>query len=476
MKQNQLTTLNDQPKNTTLYLVIVCFAAALGGFLFGFDTAVASGTIGFLRDQFSLSPVMEGWVMSSALFGSIGGAAIAGWLSDRYGRKIILILSAVLFFISALWCSSVNDVVFLVIARLVGGFGVGIAAMVAPMYISELAPPGIRGRLVSFYQMAITFGILMSYLSNTALLNYATEHIGEIQTSFFGLVFVDEVWRAMFGSEIFPAMIFLIMLFIVPKSPRWLAKEGKMEQAGQILTRFLGKEEADHELLQIKQTIAQKQGSYRDLLKPGIRAALVVGVLLSVFNQLTGITSVMYYAPTIFENAGFQSGSAFGSAIIIGFVNMIFTLFAIWKIDKFGRRPLLITGFVFVGIILISIGICFMQENPSPVLLLSLFIMYIMFFAAALGPTAWVIPSEIYPTHIRGRAMSISTLVLFVGSTVVTQTFPWLRENIGMGSTFILYGLLMIPAVWFAVKLVPETKGKTLEEIEKDWKRKANNP
>jgi SP family arabinose:H+ symporter-like MFS transporter len=462
----------DQQKKNPGFLVLVCFSAALGGFLFGFDTAVASGTIGFLREQFRLTPAMEGWIMSVALLGSVIGAAFAGYLSDRFGRKKMLITSALLFLVSAIGCMIPETPQFLVAARLVGGFGVGIAAMVAPIFISELAPPQLRGRLVSFYQLAITLGILASYLSNTFLLSVAESYSGTSATGFLQLVFIDEVWRGMFGSEVMPAALYLIMLLFVPESPRWYYKENRTSEAEAILLRILGPEETAREMDEIREVTSKSKGSVLDLFKPGLRMALVIGLLLPVFSQLTGITTVMYYAPSIFERAGFQSASAFGSAAVIGFVNMMFTFVAIWKIDRVGRKPLLIMGFSALILALTGIGWQFNSGGHDvSLLLLGLFVFYIMFFAATIGPGVWVVMAEIFPTHIRGRGMAVSTLTLFIGSTVVTQTYPMLREGVGIGNTFFLYGLCMIPAVMFVWKKIPETKGKTLEEIQKHWKK-----
>ena len=453
----------------SVYLILICTTAGLGGFLFGFDTAVISGAINFLRTQFHLSPAMEGWLMSSALLGCVGGAAAAGWLSDKYGRKKILLFSAILFITSAFWCSVAQTPASLVIARILGGVGVGFAAMVAPMFISELSPASLRGRLVSVYQLSITLGILCSYLTNAWLLNIATNGPAP---GFIHFYIVDEVWRAMLGSNMIPATIFFLLLLMVPESPRWLIKNGNYTRANIILTRINGIERANAELQEIKETVSEEDGNIRQLFAPKWRIALMIGLVLPFLSQLTGITTVMYYAPAIFDKAGFQGGAAMGSAALIGFFNMIFTIVAIWRIDVWGRKPLLIWGFVGLSIALFSIGWSFYQ-NGSSQFLLGAFIYYIAVFAATLGPGVWVVISEIYPTKIRGRAMSLATLSLFVGSTFVTQTYPILRESLGIGITFMLYAIMMLPAAWFVKKFVPETKGKTLEEIEQHWKAKS---
>lgn len=470
------------------YVFVISLTAGLGGFLFGFDTAVISGAINFLRVQFHLDAVSEGWIMSSALAGCVAGAAIAGYLADRHGRKMVLLLSAFLFMISAVGCALAATPAFLVIARITGGIGVGFAAMVAPMFISEVAPAAVRGRLVSLYQLAITMGIFVSYLSNAGILHYAAHHAAVAAISpaagpvlspaaalagggrgFLQYFLAGESWRGMLGSNIIPAALFFILLLFVPESPRWLIKENRIGDAQRILDRINGAELGAKEAGIIRRAMEEESTGFRQLWAPGIRTALVVGLVLPFFTQLTGITTVMYYAPAIFEKAGLGADSAMSSATVIGFFNMLFTFLAIWKIDRWGRKPLLIGGFIGLGIALFLIGALFgMAGKPSP-LLLGAFIFYIAVFAATIGPGVWVVLSEIYPTSIRGRAMSLGTLSLFLGSSFVTQTYPLLRDFLGIGWTFALYGFMMLPAAWFVKKMVPETKGKTLEDIGRHW-------
>jgi sugar porter (SP) family MFS transporter len=457
-----------------LYTVLVCLTAGLGGFLFGFDTAVISGSIEFLRVQFQLSPAMEGWLMSSALLGCVMGAAAAGVLADKYGRKAILLSSALLFILSGWGCAVAATPSFLVMARIVGGIGVGFAAMVAPMFISELAPAKYRGTLVSLYQLAITLGILVSYLSNSFLLKYSVSHTAASGDSFLHFYLVTEVWRGMLGSNMIPAIFFFIFLLFVPESPRWLVAKEKYDSAKRILIRTNGEVGAEAELSEIKNAISSEKGTFRELLSIDWRIPLIIGLSLPFLSQLSGITTVMYYAPAIFEKAGLNSNSSFGGAAVIGFFNMLFTFVAIWKIDKWGRKPMLIWGFLALSLALIMIGIAFPHQAGGTNLLMGSFVFYIAVFAATLGPGVWVVISEIYPTKIRGRAMSVATLSLFLGSTFVTQTYPLLRESIGIGKVFILYGLLMVPAAWFVIKMVPETKGRSLEQIEEYWKHKAS--
>ncbi len=458
------------------YVTLISLTIGLGGFLFGFDTAVISGAINFLRTQFHLSAPMEGWLMSSALLGCVFGAAVSGYLADKYGRKLILLVSSILFIVSAFSCAISVDTTQLIIARIIGGIGVGFAAMVAPMFISELAPPQLRGRLVSLYQLSITLGILCSYLSNSFLLHYGVRNVSETTDSFMHFYLVAEVWRGMLGSNVVPALLFFLFLLFVPESPRWLVKMGNTDEAGRILERVNGKNVAESELAEIEKTISGESGSFSQLMQPAIRIALIIGIALPFLSQLAGITTVMYYAPAIFEKAGLKANDAMGSAAIIGFFNMIFTVVAIWKVDKWGRKPLLIWGFIGLAAALFLIGFTFNQQNTQGPFILGAFIFYIAVFAATLGPGVWIVISEIYPTKIRGRAMSLATLSLFMGSTFVTQTYPILRNSIGIGNVFLLYGLIMLPAAFFVKKFVPETKGKSLEEIEQQWKQKKEVP
>lgn len=452
-----------------IYVTLICLTAGLGGFLFGYDTAVISGAIGFLRDQFHLNAAMEGWIMSSALTGCILGAAIAGWLADRFGRRTVLLASAVLFILSSLGCADAGTASTLVVWRIVGGLGVGFAAMVAPMYIAEMAPANIRGRLVSFYQLAITIGILLAYIANAALLYYAGLQVENNTLLHFYLV--AEVWRAMLGSNIVPATLFFILLLFIPESPRWLIKARRMEKARRVMVKIPGAENMPVVASATQQRFSDKNAGLKQLFKPGIRIALLIGLVLPFLSQWSGITTVMYYAPAILTRAGFHSTTAMGNAAVIGFFNIVFTFVAIWKIDRWGRKPLLIWGFAGLSIALVATGLSF--DSGSPLLLLGLLVGYIAVFAATLGPGIWVLLSEIYPTDIRGRAMSLGTLSLFVGSAIVTQTYPLLRDFMGIGATFILYGLIMVPTAFFVKRFVPETKGRALEAIEDHWKKQA---
>ncbi|MFV1964624.1 MAG: sugar porter family MFS transporter [Pirellulaceae bacterium] len=453
------------------YLSGVCMVAALGGLLFGFDTAVISGAIGLLKAQFALGPVMEGWVVSSALMGCITGAMAAGTLSDRFGRKKLLILAAGLFLISALGSAIPQTPALLIVARMVGGLGVGFASMLAPLYISEFSPPHLRGRMVALYQFAITAGVLGAYFSNAFLL-----HLAENDSAWFGQatlrwIFVDEPWRGMFGAEVLPATLFLLLLLAVPESPRWLTKQQRQDEATSILARVSGRETATRQMNEIRDTIAHESGSVWQLFQPGMRIALWIGVMLPVFSQVSGINVIIYYGEEIFDAAGWQLSDALGGLVIIGIVNTAFTLLTLWKIDSLGRKPILQLGSVGVVASLIMIGLLFHNDAAEGPWLLGMIMCYIACFAIGLGPIPWVIISEIFPTRIRGRAMSFGVFAIWTTCALVSQTFPWLKENLGPAGCFWLYASLCAPSILFVWAVVPETKGKTLEEIEKSWTR-----
>ena len=441
---------------SAIYLTLISFIAVLGGLLFGFDTAVISGTIGFLREEFSLSAGMVGWAAGSALVGCIFGAMSAGVLSDRFGRKKMLLLTALLFGVSAVGSALAKEITTLIGARIVGGLGIGMASTLAPMYIAEISPSGIRGRLVSFYQLAITAGILVAYFSNALILQAA--------------VINQEVkWRWMFGVEGIPAFLFFLLLLFVPESPRWLVKQGKAGLAERILARIGGTEASRRQLAEIRSALSAEKGSLKELFKPGLRMALVVGVVLAVLQQITGINAILYYAPEIFKQAGIGLTSAFSHTVWIGLFNMVFTLVAIWLIDQVGRKPLMIGGATGMTLSLTLIGLSFRYDLFGGVWLLVLIVVYVSSFAASLGPVVWVIISEIFPNRIRGRAMSVATVALWASNYLVSQTFPVLIESAGSALTFWFFALMCIATILFTGFVVPETKGRSLEEIERSW-------
>ncbi|MGQ7868181.1 sugar porter family MFS transporter [Sunxiuqinia sp. sy24] len=453
-------------KRTLLWLT--CFVASLGGVLFGFDTAVISGTFGMVENQFGLSKLLVGWFGSSALIGAIVGAFVAGSLSDRYGRKPILIMAAMLFFVSALFSAIPPSFTLLIAARLVGGLGVGMASVLSPMYISEFAPAKIRGRLVALYQLSIVIGILLAYFSNWALLQYAGSPGNIFTEGILQKVFNTEIWRGMFAAEMIPCGLFIALLFLVPESPRWLIDKGLVEKGTALLRKING--ELDESLLHPKKAKDEKKIGLGELLKPGMRRALAVGIGLSVFGQFTGVNIVIYYGPTILEGAGFALNNAVQFQVLIGIINLIFTVIALTKIDSWGRRPLLIGGMSAVFLSLCAIGTLFVTDIFSGIWTVVLLCIYIGSLALSINAVIWVIIGEIYPTHIRGRAMSIATFANWGTNFAAAFLFPWYVAAVGMGAGFFTFAAFCLAGTIFFYKVIPETKGKSLEEIEQFWK------
>ncbi len=458
----------NKDRGSLAYLSLACLVAALGGLLFGFDTAVISGAEGPVTKQFQLSPLMEGWIVSSALVGCLIGAAIAGVLSDRFGRKKIMLLAAVLFVLCSVGSAVPTAPWHLVVARIVGGTGIGIASMLSPMYIAEIAPARLRGALVSTYQLAITIGIVMAFFSNYALAFLARSEATMYGTGCWRWIFVDEVWRGMLLAGVVPAALLLGLLFFIPESPRWLTKRGRNDAAMTILTRVSGREQAACEMRDIEATLLLETGSIRQLLQPGIQTALWIGILLPFFSQLCGINVIIYYGPKVLEAGHLSKDAALLFQVLLGCVNTVFTLAAIFTVDKLGRKPLLLVGVAGVGLMLFLAGLMF-AVSASSIAILVVFACYLACFSFSYGPVCWIIMAEIFPTAIRGRAMSISIFSLWTACNLVALTFPAALAAYGPSWTFWLFGLTTPLAILYVLMRVPETKGKTLEQIERQF-------
>jgi len=432
-------------------LLIFSTAAALGGLLFGFDTGVISGAIHFIKIEFNLNAYQEGFAVSNLMVACVIGALLAGPIADWTGRKKVLILCAVLFTVSAILSALPRSFTELVIARFIGGMGVGMASVVSPMYIAEISPAKIRGRLVALNQLAIVVGILLSYLSNWLLVDTGINN-----------------WRYMLVAEILPAITFLVGLFFIPESPRWLTKEGLEKEALDVLNIVAGAANADHELQEVKKSLSEKSTSLKELLHPSLRRVLIVGILFSLFAHITGIDTIIYYGPIIFLESGFKTDSALLASVMIGITNLIFTFVGMAMVDKAGRKFLLLVGLAGMGISMTLVGLCMQSDMISAKWTLLWIMTYIASFAMSIGVVIWVYLSEIYPTRVRGQALSVATMVLWLGNVILTQLFPIMMERFS-GGTFYIFSFICLLAFIFTWTMVKETRGVSLEEIEKIW-------
>lgn len=456
------------------YMLFLSLVAALGGFLFGYDTAVISGTIGDVAGQFGLDTMQQGWYVGCALIGSIAGVSVAGILSDRLGRKPSMILSAILFTASAVGCMVCGDFNQLVIYRIIGGIGIGIVSIVSPLYISEMAVAEWRGRLVSLYQLAVTVGFLGAYLVNYGLLSYSVGHAGETDGGIMGIVFVNQVWRGMLGMETVPAMLFFLIIFMIPESPRWLLVKGERGRAMLILDRIYTEPSAA--VRQADETEAvlghETKSDWRMLLRPGIFKAVIVGVCIAMLGQFMGVNAVLYYGPSIFEQAGLSGGDSLMYQVLVGLVNTLTTVLALLIIDKVGRKKLVYYGVIGMIVSLLMIAFYFnhgASMGISSIFLLVFFLAYVFCCAVSICAVVFVLLSEMYPTKVRGLAMSVAGLALWIGTYLVGQLTPWLLQTLTPAGTFLLFAAMCVPYIYIMYRYVPETTGRTLEEIERYW-------
>ena len=434
------------------YLLTISLVTALGGLLFGFDISVISGTIPFLQEVFNLNEAMKGWVVSSALIGCIIGASFAGRLGDKFGRKKVLLVTSFLFAVSAIGSGVANSIPTFVLYRIIGGLAVGGASVLAPMYIAEVSPAHVRGRMVSINQLTIVIGISLAYFSNYFLLQ-----IGE------------NAWRWMFAAGALPALFFFFALFIVPESPRWLVARNRENDAKQVLTKVAGTDFANFELSEIKASLVgnEKRGTLKQLFKKKYSFILFLGIFLAVFQQWSGINVIFFYAPDIFAKANLGVDAALFQTTLIGLMNIVFTILAMRVIDKIGRKLLMLIGAAGMAICYVVIGFLFSTGRTEDWLLLTFIIITPAFFAFGLGPTVWVVLSEIFPNKIRGAAMSVATFSLWVACYLLTLTFPVFVELFNASNTFWLYAVICIIGFLVILKYLPETKGISLEQLEK---------
>ena len=457
------------------YLIFLSVVAALGGFLFGYDTAVISGTIAQVTQLFQLDALQQGWYVGCALVGSIVGVLFAGILSDKLGRKLTMVISAVLFSTSALGCALSADFAQLVVYRIIGGVGIGVVSIVSPLYISELAVAQYRGRLVSLYQLAVTVGFLGAYLVNYQLLAWA-ESGTQLSVDWLNKIFITEVWRGMLGMETLPAILFFIIIFFIPESPRWLIVRGKELKAVNILEKIYNSiTEAKSQLNETKSVLTSETKSEWSLsMKPGIFKAVIIGVCIAILGQFMGVNAVLYYGPSIFENAGLSGGDSLFYQVLVGLVNTLTTVLALVIIDKVGRKKLVYYGVSGMVLSLVLIGLYFLFGDSlgvSSLFLLVFFLFYVFCCAVSICAVVFVLLSEMYPTKVRGLAMSIAGFALWIGTYLIGQLTPWMLQNLTPAGTFFLFAVMCVPYMMIVWKLVPETTGKSLEEIERYWTR-----
>ena len=458
------------------YVLLLAFIAALGGFLFGYDTAVISGTTEDVKAHFSLTDMQLGWYVGCAIVGSIIGVLMAGKLSDVFGRKPVLLFSAVLFTASAAGCAIYTTFDQLVMYRIIGGVGIGVASIISPLYISEISITRFRGSMVALYQLAITIGILGSYLANSAVLKWSNTVV--FDDGILKLWVNDEVWRAMLGMETIPAILFFLVIFFIPESPRWLIVKQKNTAAIRVLEKIYVPERAQQEFKNVQELVSNDEKSnWRLLLQPGFRIALFIGVALAILGQFMGVNAVFYYGPKFLGEAGMDKASSLDLQVWIGLVNVLSTILAMFIIDKIGRKKLVYIGVSGMIVMLGCIGAFFYAyahgSDVSGNLLLFFMMSYVFFCAISICVVIWVLVSEMYPVKIRGAAMSIAGFSLWIGTYLIGQLTPWLTSTLSAYGVFWLFGVMCIPYLLITYFMVPETTGKSLEDIEKMWRERS---
>ena len=457
------------------YVVFLAVVAAIGGILFGYDTAVISGTTKAVTHQFALTTIQEGWYVGCALIGSIIGVLVAGVLSDGIGRKKTMLIAALMFSISALGCAVCANFTQLVVFRMFGGFGIGVVSIVSPMYISEVAIASKRGTLVALYQLMITLGFLLAYLVNFIIYKNVDETVsGSLMTNMFN----SEYWRGMLGCNLIPDIIFLVVIFFIPESPRWLLVKGRYGEASAILQRiYLTEEEASAQAQVTVDSIGSEvKANWKDIFEPGIFRAVLIGCAIAILGQFMGVNAVLYYGPKIFEDAGMTGDVSLLSTVLVGAVNFLTTIIATVIIDKVGRKQLVYWGVSSMIVCLLAIALYFFKGAELGLgngFLLTFFLLYVFSTAISISAVVFVILSEMYPNRVRGLAMSIAGMALWVGTYLIGQLTPWFLENLTPAGTFLMFALMCVPYMLIMWKLMPETTGMTLEEIEAYWKARG---
>lgn len=452
------------------YVIFMAVVAAIGGILFGYDTAVISGTTEIVRSQFALTDMTEGWYVGCALIGSICGVLVAGTLSDYLGRKLTMLISAALFSISAIGCAVCGSFDGLVAYRIIGGVGIGIVSIVSPIYISEVSPAKIRGTLVSLYQLAVTVGFLLAYMANWVIdSNIDPAVTGE---TLWQKIMHTEAWRGMLGSETIPALLFFFIILFIPESPKWLIVKGRIEKASAVLSKIYSSgTEVEKEICTTKESLGEDNGKWSDLLKPGIIIAVIAGSAIAILGQFMGVNAVLYYGPKIFTEAGFENPMF--STVLVGVVNCLTTVLAVFIIDRVGRKQLIYWGVSGMIICLVAIGVYFAWGSSLGLgngFMLTFFLAYVFCTAISICAVVFVLLSEMYPNSVRGRAMSIAGFALWIGTYLIGQLTPVLL-GWSQAGTFFLFAVMCVPYMLIMWKVIPETTGKTLEEIEQYWSK-----
>ena len=465
-------------KNTLSYVIFMAVVAAIGGILFGYDTAVISGTTELVRNQFGLTDMTEGWYVGCALIGSIAGVLVAGTLSDYLGRKLTMLISAALFSISAIGCAVCGSFDGLVAYRIIGGIGIGIVSIVSPIYISEVSPARIRGTLVSLYQLAVTIGFLLAYLANWVIDANIDPSLtlrmtdGATDITLWQKIMHTEAWRGMLGSETLPALLFFLIIFFIPESPKWLIVKGRLQKASDVLAKIYSTSaEINAEITATRDALGEDKGRWSDLLKPGIITAVIAGSAIAILGQFMGVNAVLYYGPKIFSEAGFDNPMF--STVLVGVVNCLTTVLAVFIIDRVGRKQLIYWGVSGMIICLLAIGVYFNWGNSLGLgngFMLTFFLAYVFCTAISICAVVFVLLSEMYPNSVRGRAMSIAGFALWIGTYLIGQLTPVLL-GWSQGGTFFIFAAMCIPYMLIMWRVIPETTGKTLEEIESFWSK-----
>jgi len=455
-----------------IYVIFLSAIVALGGFLFGYDTAVISGTTEDVKAFYQLTDFQQGWYVGCAILGCIIGVLMAGRLSDAFGRKPLLMTSAVLFALSSAGCAVYSGFYQLALYRILGGVGIGVVSIIAPLYISEISIPKYRGRLVACYQLAITVGILASYLSNTAVLKWSQSV--QYESGILKMAINDQVWRGMLGMETFPAVLFLLVLFLIPESPRWQVVKQHDGKALRTFGKIYSPVKAQKEIDEIRDVISQETKSdWRLLLKPGFRIALIVGIAIAMLGQFMGINAVIYYGPKFLLEAGLEKTASLDFQIWVGLVNVVSTILAMTVIDRIGRKKLIYIGVSGMLIFLIGIGLFFYGAAAGLAIsfwvLFGLILAYVFSCAISICAVIFVLLSEMYPVKVRGSAMSVAGFSLWAGAFLISQLTPWLTTRLSASGVFWLFGVMCIPYLLITYFLVPETTGKSLEDIEREW-------